>query len=231
MSSNSYHDQFDITWLIEAGLYEIINLSTLKRYIGHTENILERFGKHVSALNDCVHDCQQLQEDWTTRSNDFVFRVLQIGVEWRDKQKRVETEKELISTYNPEQLYNARGLYIEEHHMYRCEIRVRGVIYSSMSEARKALSMSETTLRRRLRSPKFPEFETLKITRHGYRKVSVDGKNYPTVNSLVEVGLVVTRQQAIYRLKSPLKQWVNWQYDDSENEIDECKSNDYPERE
>ena len=200
MDYHRYGNQFDVTWLIEAGLYEIVNTSSRKRYIGHTENPFERLGKHVSTLNDGTHDCQQLQKDWTGKPGDFSFKVLQIGDQWRDKKTRVEEEKRILATCSTDQVYNVRTVYIEEHQMYRLKIRVNNLLYSSMKEAVRALNTSETRLRRRLKSDKFPEYQVLEYISHGYRKVVVDNKSYPTVNSLVAEGLVGTRQQAIYRL-------------------------------
>ena len=140
----------------------------------------------------------------------------------RKKEKRVEEEKQLISTYDLDQLYNVRALYIQEYKMYRLQIQVDNTVYFSMSETAKALKISETTLRRRLNSDKFPEYQILDYVTHGYQKVVVNNKKYPTVYSLIEKGLVATRQQAIYRLKSTLLKWRDWLYDRSEDKKKRC---------
>ena len=37
-----------------------------KRYIGETQNLLERLGKHVATLETQTHDCLSLQVDWSS---------------------------------------------------------------------------------------------------------------------------------------------------------------------
>lgn len=80
-----------------------------KRYIGHSENLLERLGKHVSSLNDGAHDCLLLQEDWDQaeeRHTTFRLSALSVGQGWMEKSDREKEESRLIGKSEKEQLYN-----------------------------------------------------------------------------------------------------------------------------
>jgi ribosome biogenesis protein Nip4 len=46
------------------GIYEIQCISNNKVYIGESECMLARFGKHVATLTQSKHDCKELQKDW-----------------------------------------------------------------------------------------------------------------------------------------------------------------------
>ena len=88
-----------------------------KRYIGHSENVLERLGKHVSTLNDGTHDCLLLQGDWDRvqeKHTTFRLSALSVGQNWMEKRKREEEEARLIEGSDKERLYNQlhRGRYI-----------------------------------------------------------------------------------------------------------------------
>ena len=48
------------------GVYQILCVPSNTIYIGITQNILERFGKHSVTLAINRHDCAALQEDWRT---------------------------------------------------------------------------------------------------------------------------------------------------------------------
>ena len=60
------------------GIYAIRNMQNGKVYIGKSEDILTRWSKHISTLNNHQHYCQQLQSDWDNQDiNDFRFVILE----------------------------------------------------------------------------------------------------------------------------------------------------------
>lgn len=205
----------DISWLNQPGLYEIENVQNTKRYIGQTENLLERLGKHVSTLNDKKHDCLALQKDWNESpepAKNFVFRVISAGPEWINKGKREQEEGCLIEKIEVSFLYNQlrqkkRLEPLDEN--YRVILTANGTTYNSMAEATKALSIPETTLRRYLNDEANTNFVIVARVKHGYSPVVVDDKEYDSLKS-VEKALKISRSTVHKRLNSP--EWPRWSY-------------------
>jgi hypothetical protein len=67
------------------GIYEIICIPKKKVYIGQSENLLARFGKHSASLTQNQHDCKELQKDWNIFKDpylqNFEMRVICSGSE------------------------------------------------------------------------------------------------------------------------------------------------------
>lgn len=207
----------DISLLNQPGIYEIKNLQNGKRYIGQSENVLERLGKHISTLNDGTHDCFALQEDWDQTQEkhaNFSLVALSLGQDWLEKGKRKEEEARLIGESNKEQLYNQLQQSLKDRQNYRVVFSAYGKVYSSLSEGVKNLALSETEIRRRIRSKTNFDFSFIEQIPHGYRPVIVDGNEYPSVKSLVDAGLAKNRHQALRRLSSASSKWSNWVYID-----------------
>ena len=75
---------------VNAGIYQITCLKVNKKYIGESQNILERLGKHTSTLNRQTHDCLSLQNDWNKYGKEqFKIQILFIGKKWEDLEKKV----------------------------------------------------------------------------------------------------------------------------------------------
>jgi len=66
-------------------------------YIGITQNILERFGKHSATLAINRHDCPALQEDWNRLGQDnFTFTTICSGPKWANRKNRELKETSVI---------------------------------------------------------------------------------------------------------------------------------------
>ena len=235
--------QIDLSLLNQSGLYKIKNMANGKRYIGSSENVLERLGKHVSSLNDGVHDCVILQEDWDqTAKKDkhilFRFIALSVGSCWNEKDKREEEEGRLIGETDPKLLYNQlqNRRYINSKSESRSTSRIcfsaYGKTYFSIAEGVKDLGISRTELHRRINQKTNTDFILIERATYGYTPVVIEGKEYPSVNSVVQAGLAKDRHQVLRRLSSPISDWVGWVYKHGKkNKKKECTSNDYPEGE
>ena len=237
--------ELDVSLVNQSGLYEIKNMHTGKRYIGQSQNVLERLGKHVSMLNDGKHDCVLLQKDWNQampkEEKHIIFRfiALSVGSRWAEKNKREEEERRLIKESDPELLYNQlfNRRYINSEFQSRSTSRIcfsaYGTIYSSMAEGVKALGISRTEIQRRIRLETNTDFILVERVIHGYTPVLIEGTEYPSVNSVVQAGLAKNRHQVLRRLSSLLLKWAGWVYKNGKKneKKKDGTSNDYPERE
>ena len=203
----THYVEIDATPLSQPGLYEIVSRSTGRRYIGESENVLERLGKHVSTLRNGNHDCLALQTDWNRLgSDDFIFRALSLGPGWSDRRLRITKELTLLAEHPIGAVYNTPGIFNV------CRIlEINGTRYHSVAAAARALGVGGTTIRRRLNDPRRPEYRAINLRASG-SPISVDGTIYGTINEAVRMGLAKDRFQAMRRLKSVSSRWDGWQY-------------------
>lgn len=76
----------------ESGIYEIINLTTNKVYIGHAKRIRQRWYEHRRDLRSNRHGNHHLQHAWNKYGeHDFVFRKLELTN--CDKEILIERER------------------------------------------------------------------------------------------------------------------------------------------
>jgi hypothetical protein len=80
----------------------------------------------------------------------------------------------------------------------------------SIATAQKEVGVSETTIRRRLRDPNYSTWKELDRVEHGYRKVSIEGQEFESINAAVEAGLAKDRFTVMRRLKSTQNKWKDW---------------------
>lgn len=79
----------DITHLFAPGIYKITCLKNKKIYIGESQNLLTRIGRHCELLSDGRNECLSLQDDFNNYGKDqFIFEVLAHGNDWDSRQRR-----------------------------------------------------------------------------------------------------------------------------------------------
>ena len=154
-----------------------------KVYIGETEQLLARLGKHSSSLKQNKHDCKRLQEDWNQFGKEkFTFKVICFGDAYSSPMVRREKEKEVIKQKLNESfsLYNIdKSAWFTFN--YQRNIEINGKLYNSITKAANDpnLGISETTIRRRLRDVNFPNYKDIKYKGFLYR---IKNKLYKTLN-------------------------------------------------
>lgn len=195
------------------GLYRISCLVTNKVYIGESNNVLLRITSHARKLASKTHDCPLLQTDYNQHGlNNFTFHVLFSGPDWADVQTRKDKEKEILSSYSPDQVYNVHPdapTILTPN--YRVVCRINGKTYNSILEAVEDLKVPETVLRNKLNN-KVEGYEIIDKPLHGYTPVIIDGDEFDSLVAVVEAGLAKNREQVGRRLRSDLKKWEGWQY-------------------
>lgn len=157
------------------GIYEIICIPKKKVYVGQSENLLARFGKHYASLTQNQHDCKALQNDWNQFKDqplqNFEMRVICSGSEWESLQKRCEKEKFVIEQKIKDSfsLYNIDKAATFTRN-YRRKIEVDGKEYETIAAVAKdiQINVSETVIRRRLDNPTYKEITRLPT---GYKPV------------------------------------------------------------
>ena len=134
----------------QPGIYQIVCEKTQHIYIGQTQSILERFGKHLSSLNDGTHDCLKLQDDWNKHfSSNFRFEIIVSGSRWQDKDQPIRYENACIekiasftdgfSLYNTKHARNELPLPVSNH-THTIKTRYNGIIYNSFNALEKAIN-------------------------------------------------------------------------------------------
>ena len=93
---NEPENEIDLTPYAVTGIYEIRCIPKNKVYIGESENLLTRLGKHVASLTQNQHDCTNLQQDWNQFGlKSHSFRILRHGPSWNTVEKR-HTEEAIL---------------------------------------------------------------------------------------------------------------------------------------
>jgi len=208
-------EQVNITRYMQPGLYEIVCLRNNKIYIGETENLISRLGYHAASLKQNRNHCVELQNDWNLYgAKEFEFNILFLGSKWESSQVRLKKENELIDRFskigqNNFTLYNSNKVNNFTFN-YRKPIKIDGIIYSSVAEAGRQLPLSATTIRRRLRDSKYPNYESLNIIKHGYTAVTVSDIYFLSYKAVVEAGYAKDRAQVSRQVKSKNKKWQDW---------------------
>lgn len=204
----------DITPYIQPGIYEIVCIKNFTSYIGETENLVARLGKHSASLKQCQHDCIALQNDWNTFGPDgFQFLILEFGDACKHIGTRIEKEKTTLQTRiaNKQNVYNT---YLSETPKInkRRQIQINEKQYQSIAEAAKKVLLSETTIQRRLRDPNYPDYKQLETIKYGYTTVCIGTQQFESISQVVSKGLAKDRFQVYRRINSKSKKWTNWAY-------------------
>lgn len=192
------------------GIYEIQCKSNNKVYIGESECMLARFGKHVGSLDQNTHDCRELQEDWNKFGKEnFEFKVIHSGETYASQNARRAREKTVIQQKKSESflLYNTDKAATFPG-IFRREIEIDGKRYKTIAEAANSsdVNVSATTIRRRLNDPKYPTYKEVTRSFNGY---SIDGKHSGSYNEVIETILANNRLRVFRRIQSTNSKWEN----------------------
>nr|YP_009106144.1 putative GIY-YIG homing endonuclease [Paradoxia multiseta]AIT94984.1 putative GIY-YIG homing endonuclease [Paradoxia multiseta] len=206
---NEPENEIDVTAYAVPGICEIRCIPKNRVYIGESENLLARLGKHAASLAQKQHDCTDLQQDWNQFGlKGHSFRILRHGPSWADGEKRrneealilKEEQKESFSVYNTDRIATFT-------HNYRRLIEIDGKVYASVIAAQKGVGVSETTIQRRLRDSKYPTWRELDRIKSGYTKVCIEGQEFKSIEAVVKAGLANNRGTVTRRLNSSGPKW------------------------
>lgn len=193
------------------GIYEIYCKVNKKRYIGEAGNVIDRLGKHCRSLFANVSDSTSLQHDWNKYGPDqFEAHILYCGPEWKERKKRLQKAKEIICTYQPDQVYNEHpNFFPEKEENYRIICRIDGVRYESVNEASKKTGEKDRTISVKLRNG-VPGYEIIEKVKHGYEPIIANGQHYESITDAVDDGQAKDRFHAYRLLKNPKRK--DWNY-------------------
>jgi predicted GIY-YIG superfamily endonuclease len=206
--SDKIFNFFDVS---NPGIYELLCKANNKRYIGEASNVLDRLAKHSRSLLANTHECPALQQDWTRYGmNQFEAHILFCSPEFEDQQTRLQKEREIISAYAPEQVYNQHPSVIcVEKENYRVVCEIHGKVYESIAEASRSTGERETQIRSKLYN-NFTGYLILEKVKFGYEPIIANGKKYDSINEAVAAGEAKTRYTVMRRLKNP--NFKDWNY-------------------
>lgn len=199
---------------VSAGIYEITCLKVNKKYIGESQNILERLGKHTSTLNRQTHDCFSLQNDWNKYGKEqFKIQILFIGKKWEDSEKRKNMQDSLIEQLPLLERYNLPS----KEQIYSQVIEINSVQYNSIVQAAQSQEVSETTIRRRINSKEHPNYKRKEIKKG--RRISIEGNIHPSINTAVQLGLAKNRFEVYRRVQPQQTKWKEWYFIDEKRQV------------
>jgi hypothetical protein len=205
-------NEIDLTAYAVPGIYEIRCIPKNRVYIGESENLLARLGKHAASLTQNQHDCIDLQQDWNQFGlQGHSFRILRHGPCWNTVERQRAEEASILKQRQQQSfsVYNTDRIATFTKN-YRRLIEIDNKVYDSIATAQKEVGVSETTIRRRLRDPNYSTWKELDRVEHGYRKVSIEGQEFESINAAVEAGLAKDRFTVMRRLKSTQNKWKDW---------------------
>lgn len=163
------------------GVYMVLCLYNNKRYYGQSENVSARLSQHKSRLQRNIHEIPELQRDWNLYGEmNFEFSAIFVSKDLT-KTQREALEIELIArNYNicynkffksnrkkqnnpfgghshSEETRNQISQSLSEHNQENppegLAIRLKGELYTSISEASRQTKHSRETIRRWLKDP------------------------------------------------------------------------------
>lgn len=91
-----------------SGIYQIQNLKTLRKYIGSSEDIPQRWKSHIEALQNRAHGNLYLQSDWIKYGGEnFSFTVL----EYCASNELENRERSYLPMSKTSSAFKAQGFY------------------------------------------------------------------------------------------------------------------------
>jgi hypothetical protein len=209
---------FNFNFFFMPGIYAIINKSTNKTYIGEASNLADRLSGHVIALTKKKHDCKKLQEDWDSLGQNFFdFLILDWGLIYIDRTKRLQKEREYIQKYKKNTYNKISFVEIVEvnnvNQQYNSiKVIVDGQLFPSISAAARAHGISISTARNNLDSSTILNWEYANSKRqvsNVAKPVVVDNKFYSSVAIAAAKNGI-----SVKTLRKKIKTLDNWHYYD-----------------
>ncbi len=72
------------------------------------------------------------------------------------------------------------------------------------------ITISETTIRRRLLSVNYLTYREIQRSLNGYTPVTINNKKFQSISAAVEAGVANNRQTVMRRVSSTNVKWANW---------------------
>lgn len=139
--------KININSLFNPGIYEIKSILNGKVYIGESENVLGRLGKHTEDLKNNRHDCFELQKDFNDHGKEaFIFQALLLDPIYKNSKKRKQKEQQLIK--NSKNCYNRLNNFKVAWQSYQ-PVQINNQIYEGLRAASRALKESRTNIKRK----------------------------------------------------------------------------------
>lgn len=198
---------WNVTSLLQPGLYAIINTEDGKSYFGESNLLAKRISAHLYFLQRSEDDNKKLQDAYNQAPDKSVFQffVLECGPQWADKDVRLAKEKEYIAS-SEGKCYNDTG---EEPQLNKGKIRplmADGRFFKSTRAASEVLKMGRTGIKRKLANPKETEWYYLTDQEEPFGSSPVFAKRdggpsvcFSSLKACVEAGGFATNLQNLQR--------------------------------
>jgi hypothetical protein len=210
---------FKLNLFFLPGIYCIVNKKTNIRYVGEAANLADRLSDHHTSLSNNRHSCDNLQQDWNTLGADcFDFLILESGIHYVDRTKRLQPERKYIQDYR-DNTYNQMGLteikQVEpgQNRPNSIPVMVDGTIFPSVSAASREYGIALATARNNLNSSAIKNWQYVdqqkRRASNVARPVVVNNCYYPSV-ALAAAGEGIS----VKTVGKLIKENQNWCYFD-----------------
>lgn len=146
----------DISFLLNPGVYEILDTGNNFSYFGESECLLDRLQMHKRQLVNGTHSCTALRESFIQQGSDFSkfqFLVIVSGPEWACVKKRRALEEQLIDDKKQACYNQTTAAVYKTGDFLKRPIMYNGKRYESVRGALKDtdhVKVSRATLKRQL---------------------------------------------------------------------------------
>ena len=134
----------NVTILFCPDTYKITCLKNERIYVGESQNVLHRLGRHTADLQENRHDCAELQQDFNKyKKNAFKFESLTVDPKYADYRLRKQLEKEELAKFT--NYYNQDPNIKRKFKTYTRIIKIRRITFEGLRQAAKKTTVLKIT--------------------------------------------------------------------------------------
>ena len=216
----------EVSCLFTAGIYKIMCLKNSKVYIGESNNVLSRLGRHSDNLENNRHDCIKLQQDFNTYGKHvFLFEMVDCSVKLKSELERKKKERDYIKKIPINCRYNQFNKL--KWNFYSQKICIKGQVFESFRKAAISLGQSRTHIMRKCNDSKNTDY--LRLEKTSYKEIYKKKSIACRIDNINFLSLSEASKRLKIHSTTIKKRCKSTKYPNYVFLID--RSNDYPEKE
>jgi hypothetical protein len=209
----------DVSFCLDPGIYEILDIKNDKSYYGETDCLANRLSRHFNELKTGVHHCSKLLDSFNEQANPdgFKFIILESVPHFKDRALRLSVEEEYIKA-NAHRTYNFQD---KENQVEKCSRQIKPIMYEgqrfkSIHEAVRILGKAKASIMRDLKNPQKLDVFLLEAEFEDYGQIPIFGQkgSGPSVffegySECIQAGYASNRQNARRKIQ---RNEMGWRY-------------------